>query len=213
MANLISHFRSGVLFFSSALVAVGCASGPKVKVTQMTEGQWRAKALVKDREAARSYIVNLNMNAVKGERARMDVSSALGFGVASMLVEDQEVRYILFDSKRFYYGRPQPDVMRPIFSLPFDPRWLHNILFEIPIAEKSWTCVKDARGSLVECQDSVSTMKITWSGRSGDNKTITITHPKATLQINVNSVKPKVEDRKNLFQLEAPEGYQRLRVR
>jgi hypothetical protein len=190
----------------------GCAGAP-VKMTNVNEGHWRSRALIKDLEQSKSYIVNLNISAVRDQRARMDVVSTLGTGVASLLVDQKEVRYVLLDSKRFYYGNPQPNVMRPILSIPFDPRWLHNILFDEALPDKTWTCVRDGSGLLKECKDAGLNLKITWSNRKGDKKTILIEHPKATVQINVQSFKPKVEDRKNLFQLEAPAGYQKLRVR
>jgi hypothetical protein len=195
-----------------ALTLSACVSTPK-NLAGLSEGQWKAKALIKDNEQARSYIVNLNFNAVRGQRARMDVISTLGTGVATLLVDDKEVRYVLFDSKKFYYGQPQADVMRPILAIPFDPRWLHNILFDEALPNKSWTCSKDRNGSLQSCQDSVTGLKITWSNRNGDRKTIFIEHTKASLQINIQFFRPKVEDRKNLFVLEAPAGYQVLRVR
>jgi hypothetical protein len=200
------------LFSILWLSLFGCAGAP-VKMTNVNEGHWRARALIKDLEQSKSYIVNLNINAVRDQRARMDVTSTLGTGVASMLVDQKDVRYVLLDSKRFYYGNSQPDVMRPILSIPFDPRWLHNILFDETLPEKSWTCVRDGGGLLKECKDSILNLKISWSNRQGEKKTILIEHPKATVQINVQSFKPKVEDRKNLFQLEAPAGYQKLRVR
>lgn len=189
-----------------------CVSSP-VKMANVSEGHWRAKALIKDIEQSKSHIVNLNFNAVRDQQARMDVVSVLGTGLASMLIEPKEVRYVLFDSKRFYYGNPAPEVMRPILAIPFDPRWLLNIMFEQPLAEKTWTCTKDTGGWMKDCKDSATGLKITWSARQGEKKTILIEHSKATVQINVQSFKPKVEDRKNLFLLEAPNGYQKLRVR
>lgn len=203
----MKYLFMAILFFGVS----ACRTAPK-SFEGVKEGHWKAKALIKDLEQSRSYIVNLNMNAIRDERARMDVTSSLGTGVATLVVEPKEVRYVLFDSKRYYYGTPQADVMRPILAIPFDPRWLHNILFEEPPAEKSWTCTKDG-GFLKDCRDSVTGVKVTWSAREGEKKTVLIEHSKATVQINVNSFRPKVEDRKNLFVLEAPNGYQKLRVR
>lgn len=201
-----------LLFMSLLIGFAGCRSAP-LKMNSLKEGQWHAKALIKDNEQSRSYIVNLNFNAIRDESARMDVTTTLGTGVASLVVDKKEVRYVLFDSKRFYFGVPQPAAMRPILVVPFDPRWIHNILFELPIEDKSWTCTRAADGSLQDCQDSVSGVKITWSARQGEKKTVLISHPKASVQINVQSFRPKVEDRKNLFGLEPPEGYQKLRIR
>ncbi len=184
-----------------------------MRLSKVNEGRWKARALVKDKEQSRTYIVNLNFNAIRGDKVRMDVTSVLGTGVASLVVDSKEVRYILFDSKRFYYGPPQVDVMRPILALPFDPRWLQNILFELPIPDKSWTCTHEKSGWLAECHDLASGLKIIWLARRGDKKTVQISHEKASVQINVQWFKAKVEDRKNLFELEAPAGFQRLRVR
>lgn len=200
-------FALGVAVFLSA-----CAS-QSLKLDDVNEGHWKAKALIRDKEQSRSYIVNLNFNLVRGQRTRMDVASALNTAVASLLTDDKEVRYIMFDSKRFYFGKPQADVMRPILSIPLDPRWIQNLLFDIPIAEKSWSCTQDSAGLVQNCTDSVTGLKISWSQRMGPKKTVNIDHPKAMVQINVQTFKSKVEDRKNLFTLEAPEGYQQLRVR
>jgi hypothetical protein len=201
-----------LLALLTSFVLAGCASQP-LKLDNITDANWHAKALIKDNEQSRSYIVNLNLNIKKDEALRMDVSTTLGMGVASLLETPKEVRYILYDSKRFYYGLPQPGVMRPILAIPFDPRWLQNVLFDIPIPEKSWTCTRDEKGQLANCQDSVTGLKVTWSARQGLKKTILIEHAKASVQINVQSFKPKVEERNNLFSLEAPEGFQKLRVR
>lgn len=201
------------IFVGFLILMTGCASGPGLKMANVTEGQWHGKALIKDKEQSRSYIVNLSFNAIRGEKARMDVTSTLGTGVASLVVDNKEVRYVLLDSKRFYYGRPQPDVMRPILAIPFDPRWLHSLLFEEPIPDKNWSCTRDSRGQMQSCTDGATQTEIRWSDRRGERKTLLIEHPKASVQIKITSFRPKVEDRKNLFVLEAPEGYQKLRVR
>ena len=79
----------------------------------------------------------------------MDVSSSIGTGVASLVVDPKEVRYVLLDTKRFYYGAPAPEVMRPILALPFNPQWIHNILFEEAFTEPGLV-VSAGRGRLAE---------------------------------------------------------------
>lgn len=201
-----------VILLLAPLGFTGCTTAP-MRMDKVEEGNWKAKALIRDKEQSRSYIVNLNFNLVRNQRTRMDVTSALNTGVASLVTDSKEVRYVMFDSKRFYFGRPQADVMRPILSIPIDPRWIQNLLFDEPIAEKSWSCTNDGGGMVQECRDGVTGLKITWGQRMGPKKTVTIEHNKATVQINVQTFKSKVEDRKNLFSLEAPEGYQKLQVR
>lgn len=190
----------------------GCQTVP-TKYDNVTEGNWHAKALIRDATQGRSYIVNLNLNVIKAQKTRMDVTTALGTGVASLTVDDREVKYILVDSKRFYFGNPNAEVMKPILAIPFDPRWIQIVLLDEPITEKGWTCSKDDHGLMKECKFPTADLTVTWSARKGDRKTILIHHTKASVQINVTSFKPKVEDRANLFTLEAPEGYRKFRVR
>lgn len=201
-----------VLICGLLLLLAACQSAPKFDAN-VREGQWRAKALIKDREQSHSYLVYLDLNLVRDQRARMDVTTGLGTGVASMLVDAHEVRYLLVDSKRFYYGVPQPGVMRPILAIPFDPRWLNNVLFEEPITDKGWTCARGDGDLLSTCENPNAGLKITWSNRHGDKKTVLIEHDKASVEIKVTSFRPKVEDRKNLFVLEAPESFKKFHVR
>lgn len=201
-----------LLTSASLCLLTACASKP-VRLTDVKEGNWSAKALIKDKDANRSYIVYLNFNAVKNEHARMDVTSSIGTGVASLVTDPKEVRYVLLDSKRFYYGEPQPDVMRPILALPFNPMWIHNILFEDAIVDKGWACERDGEGWLASCRDAASNTKVTWGQRNGPTKSVSIEHPRASVQINIQQFRPKVESRPNLFTLEAPAGYQKLKVR
>jgi hypothetical protein len=201
-----------ILLLVSVMGLAGCASSP-LRMTDVKEGNWKAKSLIKDKEQSRSYIVYLDFNAVRGEKSRMDVTNALGAGVAALVADNKEVRYVLIQSKRYYYGAPQSNVMQPILSVPFDPRWLQNILFDIPFTDKNWSCTTDSNGIVKNCSNSATNLKVAWGARQGDKKTISIEHPRALVQINIQSFKPKVEDRKNLFVLEAPEGFQKLRVR
>jgi hypothetical protein len=196
------------------VVLAGCASKKeKVELAQIGEGNWKAKSLITEKDSNRSNIVYLNFNAVRDQSARMDVSSSLGTGVASLVVDPKEVRYVLFDQKRYYIGAPQADALKPILALPFNPKWIHNILFEEAFTDPAWACTRDKAGLLSSCQDAASGLKVTWGARNGPTKSITIDHPRATVQINVQTFKPKLEERKDLFVLNAPSGYQKLRVR
>lgn len=193
------------------LSLIGCKSAPPVVLNDVSEGHWRAKALVRDKDQGRSFIVNLDFNALKSGTTRMDVMNTLGTGIAALVVNPQEVRYVLLEQKRYYIGPPTAESLRPILALPFDPRWISNLLFDQPLT--GWTCARDTAGMLESCREPKSETVVTWSNRQGEKKTIAIEHPRASLQINVSAFQPKVEDRKNLFLLEAPAGFQKLRVK
>ena len=129
----------------------------------MREGQWRGKALIKDKELNKSYLVHLNMNAVRNSSARLDVTSTLGTGVASLVVTPEELRYVLFEQKRFYAGPPKASAMKPILSMPFDPRLLHNLLFGELITDAGWSCRTLESPTRDACTESASQTEVTWT--------------------------------------------------
>lgn len=201
-----------LIFLLIVSLVSGCGFAP-LKYDEVKEGQWKAKALVKDLEQSKSYIVNLNFNAVRDSRLRMDVSSSLGTAVAALTADQKEVKYLLVEAKKFYFGNSRPDAMRPILSIPFDPRWLQNLLFDIPFADKAWACKSDSKGFLNQCVHSELNVKVTWTQRAGEQKTISLEHKRANVQLNILSFKPKVEDRKGLFELKAPASFESLNIR
>lgn len=202
-----------ILILAGLISLSACRSAPPVKVSEFNEGNWQGKALIKDLKEKKSYIVKLNLNAVKNQTVRMDVVSTLGTGVAVMTADDENVRYILIPEKKFFFGAPSIEVMRPILMIPFDPRWLQNLLFEEAFQDQSWSCAKDGAGLLASCVNDTAGLKVSWSGRSGEKRTILMEHARASVQINISSFKPKVETRKNLFALEAPANYRKFRVK
>lgn len=201
-----------LLPLSAILFLVGCASAP-MKMSDVKEGNWQGRALVKDKEHSRTFIVNLDFNAIHRESLRLDVSSTLGQPVASIVTTNKEVRYFTADNKKFYVGTPRPEVLKPILAIPLDPRWLQNILFDEAPTGNGWSCQNDSAGFVSECRLPSMNLTIAWSNRKGAYKTVAISHPRADIQLNLRSFTPKVERMDHLFDLQAPSGFQKLRLR
>jgi hypothetical protein len=193
-------------------LVVGCSSKP-VNMSKVAEGSWRARALIKDKEHSKTFIVVLDFNAVKGEQTRLDIASTLGQQVASLVTTNSEVKYFNADTKKFYTGTPRAEVLRPILSIPLDPRWLQNVLFDEPITAKNWTCKNDKDGMVEECREAQSGIVIGWHNRKGTTRTVDISHPKADIQMNFITFSNKISDKDKVFALEVPKGFQKLRLR
>lgn len=204
--------KSVMKAFAFSLLMAGCTSAP-MKMTDVKEGNWHARALIRDKDHSRTFIVNLDFNAIRNQSLRVDVSSTLGQQVASLVVNGKDVRYFTTDNKRFYVGTARPEVLRPILAIPLDPRWLQNVLFDEAPKTAGWTCQNDAQGFVSECRYPATNLKIAWSNRKGESKSVEITHPRAEIQLNVRSFTAKVEKMDHLFDLQMPEGYQKLRLR
>lgn len=174
------------------------------------EGQWGSKVLVKDKVKSKSFIVNVDIQAVRDQKLRMDVTAAMGTPVASLVLDADEVKYILFRQRRYYEGVASNKALKPILSVPLDPRLFYNLLFDQPIADKSWSCTKDEKGFLAVCESPAEGLKVTWKDRKGRRKAIYIEHDKASLQMNLSSFSPRADE---VFSLQAPKSFKKYRLR
>lgn len=199
----------GLFCLLTVLFIVGCQTMPTDYTTQ-TEGQWGSKVLVKDKVKSKSFIVNVDIQAVKDKKLRLDVTAALGTPVAALVMNEDQVKYILFRQKRYYEGESSSRVLKPILSVPLDPRLLFNVLFDQPIENKNWSCTKDEKGFLANCESPSEGLKVTWKDRKGRKKAIFIEHEKAELQMNISSFTPKADD---VFSLKAPKSFTKYRIR
>ncbi len=178
--------------------------------TTHNEGQWSSKVLVKDKVKSQSFIVNVDIQAVKNQKLRMDITAALGTPVAALVMNGDKVKYILFRQKKYYEGLASNRVLRPILSVPMNPQLMHHLLFDQPIVDKNWSCSKDKKGFLTICESPMEGLKIIWKDRKGRKKAIYIEHEKASLQMNISSFTPKADE---VFNLKAPKSFKKYRLR
>lgn len=204
--------RSLSFFFALfALVILNGCQTSAIRYDQAKEGRWQAKALVRDKKEGRSAVVALDVNARQSQQLRMDVTAAMGHPVASLVLAGDQLSYVLIESKQYYKGAATASALKPILSVPMDPKLLYNIFFDLPVAEKSWTCSKDNKGYLVECKDGASETTIRWGERQVKRKLVTLDHASGTVQVNVSDFQPKVEDRADLFELTTPKTFRAIR--
>ncbi len=189
-----------------------CQTAP-LKYDQIQEGHWESRALIRDQQEQRSFIVNLSINAVKNEKLRVDATSTLGAHLASLVLREDEVRYLLPGERRFFFGAARPEAMIPVISVPMSPSYLHNLLFEQPITEGDWLCERDSRGYLTVCQSESEGLKISWQDRSQTARRVLIEHERAQVQVNLTSFQEQLESRAELFELSPPQGFRQFRLR
>ncbi len=183
-----------------------CQSTPK-KFDNVNEGQWEGRVLIKDKRKNQSHVVSVDINAIKDEKIRINVTAAMGTPVAALVVDGAKTQYILFKQKAFYEGATQPKVLNPVLAIEMDPRLLFSVLFDSDIKDTGWLCLKDEKNFLKTCENRTVGLKIDWVERKGEKRTVKIDHANASLQLNLNSFRPKVVARDDLFSLKAPSGF------
>ncbi|MGE0764120.1 MAG: hypothetical protein AB7N80_12640 [Bdellovibrionales bacterium] len=202
--------RSFALVFMAVSGLSACVTAP-VRYDLQLEGQWQAKALIRDKRAGKSAVVGLDINAIREQQMRMDVTAAMGHPVASLVMNGNAMTYVLIEQKQYYKGAATAGALKPILAMPLEPKLLYNVMFDLPIADKSWTCTSDNKGYLSECKNMGSETTIRWSERQGRRKLISLDHASGSVQISVSKFQPKVEDRAQLFELLPPKSFKALR--
>lgn len=204
--------RALILLLLVSLFLWSCQTKP-IRYDDKKEGYWQSKVLIKDKRQNKSYIVHVDMNAVMGESLRLDVTNPIGGHLASLVLSDDEVKYLLLKQKKFFLGKPTPTALQPLISIPLDPVLLYNILFDKPIAQEGWACQKSADEFLSSCHSEKEQISMKFSDRVMDRKIVHIDHPKAHLQMNFVTYESQVQQKKNLFSLDAPKDFQVIRLR
>jgi hypothetical protein len=183
-----------------------CTTAPVVYNSTKDEGQWEAKAQIRELPTGRSNAISLDVMAVRDQALRMEVNGTLGVHVASFLLKDSDVSYAVHTQKRYFSGPASEKSLRPLLRADVDPRWLYSIFFDEPL--KGFNCT----GNPIEkCQRSDG-MQVHWTERDGEKKRITIANQQFELQVLVKNFTTKVQSPEKAFSLDAPDSYKRYKL-
>lgn len=200
-----------VYWLVCAVILVSCQTTP-TRYSVQNEGHWQAKSLIRDKVAGRSAVVALDINAKRESRQmRIDIQAALGHPVGVMAMNEDRLTYVVFEEKRYYSGSASSASLKPLIGVPLDPQILFNILFDLPIPNKDWTCSQDAKGFLKECRQTSQGLSIRWDERRGQRRSIFVEHSAGQLQLNLDHYQPKVEERAKLFEINPPKSFKPIR--
>src|SRR5437868_12979263 len=97
-----------LLFLFISLFLVSCATQPKKTQPPggaLEKAKWETKAVVRDLKENKSHSVDIDILGDYPKDFRMEVSALMGVHVASMVLHDQEIRYALYNQKKFYQGK------------------------------------------------------------------------------------------------------------
>ena len=98
-------YKSNVFLLIFSGFLFGCATAPTTFNAGKEQGQWEAKAQVKDLEKNKTETVSLEVIAQKDHALRMEVNGTMGIHVASLLMKNSDISYAIHTQKRFIYFR------------------------------------------------------------------------------------------------------------
>src|SRR5687768_9944614 len=131
MKSGINYFLMLGFFLLTAFLT-GCVT-KTVKEGAFQKAEWETKALIKNLKENKNQSLNIDIYAVKNERARFEISAILGYQVASLVMSPSDISYAIYPQKTFFYGKNSERAFRRIIDLPLHPMNLANIAFDEPI--------------------------------------------------------------------------------
>lgn len=164
--------------------------------------------LIKDKRD-KSVVLNLDLVAVRPERLRVDVTTTLGIHLATFVMNNDNVTYVLVRDKKYFRGKPGPDIFKAVMPIPLDPRVMLDILFDLEPTVTGWQCQRDSANYLATCRNTEKALSIEWKKRDANKRVLLVSHPEGEMQLFLSQFRSKVEVADGTFVLEVPSSFSR----
>ena len=201
-----------ILWMSSVLFS-GCQFFQKTKTEDVPApsviGQWEAKAMIKSHQTGDASIVSLDVMAQQPQPMRVDVTTSLGISLASIVIKDDQIEYVLPKQKKYYQGPVSEGSLQPILKIKVDPKILAAAFFETSYPQ--WNCAAEG-GALMNCA-TPDGVQIKWIREPQSPKTVFVTSPDFDVQIQVKSFAAKNEIPASALVLKIPENFKKYKLK
>ena len=161
------------------------------------EGTFSSKIKLTDLQKKESVVFNLDIFAQKPSLLRLEVTTPIGFHIASLTLNGDQATLIIPSKKIHRQGITHSQILEDVIPLKIDPQWMLPILFETPLSD--WQCDQDDRGYLKSCQ--LESLLVTWTKRMGYQRTLHITSQDIEAVLYIQDFKPYLPPNSNVFVL------------
>lgn len=189
----LRHLISILLLLSYLIGLSSCVTSPFINLHQ--EGTFISKIRITDIENQKSFIFNLDIFARRPSSLRLEITTPIGFHVASLLLQENKVTLIVPSKKIYRQSEPHTEVLKDVIPLTINPLWIIPILFEQPLP--NWTCSFDQKGHINECK--INSFTIIWTKRMGYNKILKVSSETFEVTIYIKEFKPYLPSDPKLF--------------
>lgn len=199
------------LVFSTLLVA-GCATKPPEKMLRVSNARWETKAVIKNLKDGGVNQLSIDIMSIRDTRARFEISALFGTPVASLVMSPQDISFIYYPQKRFFYGKNSERAFAHLINIPLHPMNLSYIAYDEPIRGPGWQCKNDAAGMIASCEQPERHISVKWLDRNGGAKRVTINSPEFEMMWRFKEPQTSVQFKPNTFTLSQPEGFKAVQI-
>ena len=169
--------------------------------------------MIRDLRQNKTQNLDIDIFAIKNDRARFEVTALLGFQVASLVMSASEIACAIYPEKKFYYGKNSEQALARLLNLPLHPMNLTYIAFDEPVRGPGWSCQKDSTtGLIANCTNMSRNITVEWKERNQGEKKVVIRAPQFEMQWHFNAPQTEVQFKSDLFTLKQPEGFKAIQV-
>lgn len=175
-----------------------------------------SKLIINDLKAKSSQNLNADVFILKGQKLRLELTGPLNYNVGSILIDSSDFKMLIYNKKRYYYGKLSNDVLTPLIPLPINPKILEPVLLGDFQSTKDWKC-KEVQGPALSvyrrCANLDLGLSLQWKNTEDQKKKIIVIKSK-TYEISwlVHDFSTEVEYRKQVFTLEPPADFKLIQL-
>jgi hypothetical protein len=126
LKKLLSNVRLFLVLLMGLSVLVSCAGKSISSSSGLSPYRLVSKAKVTDKLSSESHNIDLSVIVDPNRAVRIDVTALLGYRLAEMVMNTQNIQYIERENKIFVTGGYKPKTLKPLFGQEIDPQlvWL-----------------------------------------------------------------------------------------
>jgi hypothetical protein len=225
LSKTLSNSRTNLVFISLLLgefLFSGCATAPPEnhkeaeKPSELISSQSLSSEITVEQKSS-LYKLKSEITLIANRAVRLDLTTTMDLPLATIVLSESKIQYLLYRDKKFYTGRPGPHALDPVFPLAVDASHLLNLLKEEKNPEDK--CESDSTG-LTSCKGSAGQTDyvISWSKRkttgplAGRASKIALDLPRrqVTLKFFLTDWQKNVPNAERLLSLKVPAGFRTL---
>lgn len=196
------------LSFNFTLI-VGCATNDKA----LNEDDIRyadTKALIEDKQKASSNSVSMDVFYTTNGVIRIEVEALLGYRLGSLLMNKNQIQYILYPQKTFVQGPFASQTLKPLFKNEIDPRWIEAAILDTDLTTLGFSCLQK-KPELKVCQSELAQVSV--ETKKSPLKKIIIENDQMKFIWVFKSIQKHKKSYNETFVLSKPEEYRLITIK